>query len=98
MDFFDKTMFPRFNNTHLPGISYPIKCSIRQGRASLYSCNVTLVPDAKYVLAVPGKPSCGCGHSDDWQHYLLDENGDIITEVPEGMKPEIIAVVKLEEE
>jgi len=101
MNFFDNSilsLFPKFKATHLPKLAYSTKCLIRGGRASLYSCTVTLVPDAKYWLRVPGRPTCGCGHSDEWHSYLLDENGSIITEVPEGMKPEVIAVVRLEEE
>lgn len=86
-----------FDPAQFPRLDYATKCRVRSGRASLYSCSVVLVPDAKYVLRMPGRATCGCGHSDETHVYLLHEDGSVIIEAPSDMKIEITGLVSLRE-
>ena len=83
----DKDNFP-------PKLSDSVKHRVILGRASLYTCEVVLVPDAKYILSMPGRPTCGCGHSDRQLVYLLNNEGEVLTEVPEGLDVKIIKSVR----
>lgn len=58
--------------TDFPKLPDVIKELISAGRYSFYK-----LKDGTYLLIAPGKPDCGCGHSNERNFYKSDIEGNL---------------------